>query len=215
MAKRNRPILYEVFGSQTRAKGEGSGSLGKGAKKPARRRGATRLVGKELRVSYELAAVFGLLTVVLGGTLYYFGWVRGNDPGSEASLASRAPSERTASPVADSAPLTGPEDAQRVPRKETCYAVRVFTASYASDASKDQVREQTRRAIAVQDFLISKGYADARATRHARSREVRVYVGRADTASALDSTTRQIRRVTLDGKRQFKTAYPTRITVGK
>jgi hypothetical protein len=213
MAKRNRPILYEVFGSQTRVKGRGSTPRGQASKKPAERRDAIRGSAKELRVSYELAAVIGLLTVVLGGTLYYFGWVRGNDPGSDATLSSQAVSGRKESPAGGAGSSTGSRDAQQVARVETYYTVRVFTASYASGATREQIGREKKRAEAVKVFLSSRGYKDVRAIPHPKTRSVVVYVGRVDSKSALESVTRQIRRLTLGGKKQFKDAYATRITI--
>lgn len=216
MAKRNRPILYEVFGSQTRVKRWGAPPKKRPAKKPARRKGSMRGAVKELRVSYELAAVIGLLTVVLGGTLYYFGWVRGNDPRSDADPTLQATSSRTElNGGRDTPPPTGRREKPKVATQETYYAVRVFTVSYAEGATREQIQERAKRALAVKDFLVSKGYTDARAIRYAGSRSVVVYVGRADTASALDGKARKIGQLRLDGKKQFSSAYPTKITVRK
>lgn len=207
MSNRDRPILYEVFGSEGRRRGWraplASGDSARGA--------GRRPAGKELRVSYELAATIGVLAVVLGGTLYYFGWVRGSDPAVDASLAARSvvpvPGAGEASPVGVS---SAPSPASR---PESCYAVRVFTSSYRSGASDEQIRKQVAPALAVRDLLVSKGHQDARTVLHRNRREVVVYVGRADKASALDGLAQRIRRLTMDGKKQFKTAYVTRITV--
>lgn len=215
MARRNRPILYEVFGSEQRIKG--TRNQAPRAKRKTGRKGARTVASltKEIRVSYELAAVIALLAVVLGGTLYYFGWVRGNDPDPETlSLASQSSS----SPAGEgSRPNEGPRVRPPGPKAqtETFYSVRVWTACYDPDApaSKRKYKEDLARAVKAR--LVERNLPDVRAAVFPGRGEIRVYVGRASTKSALEPVRELVACVSYKGKREFKDAYVEETTVKK
>jgi len=218
MSRRKRPILYEVFGGEKQMKGSARGASKRErtrAHKAAKSRwswGAS--LTKEIRVSYELAAVIGLLTVVLGGTLYYFGWVRGSDGDPEMSLAHESPTLSGGS-ARPSRGTPGPKPTPGKSSTESFHAVRVWTASWKSGASATEIQSKGKLAQAVAAFLENRGFPNARALKYPRARRFRVYIGKARKSSALSSLVQRVRRVSFEGARQFKSAYVEKITVKK
>jgi len=209
MAKRDRPILYEVFDNSGRLRVPSNPARPAGGQRAGRGRNALRGGLGELRVSYELASVIALLAVVLGGTLYYFGWVRGQDPDAEVRLAADVPSAGgSGGGDKRSAGLSGNGAGTRT---ENYWAVRVETiATWRDGTQESEIRKYEDHALVIRNFLVSRGFGDVQVIRHDNpgSRSyVAVYVGRARAKAELRSLRERLKRVKRGDRKPFDDAF--------
>ncbi|MAG56004.1 MAG: hypothetical protein CMJ83_06915 [Planctomycetes bacterium] len=213
MAKRNRPIMYEVFGSQTRMRGLDGPPSGKTARSRPLHRGRVRRAMGELRISYELAATIGLLVVVLSGTLYYFGWVRGQDPADEVTLM--AGGETGNGREAGPAP-TPPRDPGTMPATETYWSVRVITTgTWTKVHSEAKILDAIDRAFDTKDFLDSRHFEDVHVVRYDNKKKrsyVAVYVGRSESDASLKPLLARLKRLRWRKKTPFASAFVVQLS---
>jgi hypothetical protein len=218
MGKKKRPILYEVFGaegdlrrralqasSERRIREDWVGPERTRQKKKKTRPpkapepipGSRARSSREMRVTYELAAVFGLLVAVLGGTLYYFGWVRGNVTAPDATLAALAPGQKDATPGPGAQESGGDVREPWNWEEGGFFTIQAITYD-AADGSK--AKETTRRLLAAGFNPATPGWVNG-------GRQIVVYVGQGRTAADLEGDLHRVRRMQLDGRTPFASAY--------
>jgi hypothetical protein len=217
MGKKKRPILYEVFGaegdlrrralqasSERRIREDWVGPERTRQKKKTRPPKAPQPIpgsrarsSREMRVTYELAAVFGLLVAVLGGTLYYFGWVRGNVTAPDATLAALAPGRE------DAAPRSGAQESGGDARKPWDWKEGGFFTIQAityGAADREKAKETALRLLDAGFNRVTPGWVNG-------GRQIVVYVGQGRTPADLEGDLHRVRRMQLDGRTPFASAF--------
>ena len=207
--KRHRPILYEVFGSQgnvkrldglsarplktpkvrKRASPSPLASMLKAPKMGRGRKRDSKLL-QELRISYQLMAVLAVVAVVLGGTLYYFAYVRGKASGPSGRLSAAVPS------------ANGPE----VPGNGGGAAEPSWaTTGYHTVVACTLARDQEDAVFRAWDHLEAEGFDDVHAL--AMSGQLRLCLGHSADKGPLKAVMTRVQRVLYEGRRDFAKAY--------